>query len=338
MADIIASKDYRDFIKQQQIEITDRQKATLIYNSKFLTYGQKESLLSELFILSKDKILKHEIGNEIFKYQNWLPRFEFDGKDKYYTLLFPGESGYSEEGIFTKFKEVYQYAMENKEEGETFRISKKYYDSVTQEDEKGVTGCLEFNSKGLITKMLWLDCAEEYEKNKFTTEYVDLPMLFRRGDIVRVLGTDYIGIVDSIKDDADEEQYRKIARSGDYTDFQVTVNLMFKGNEYLSIFNHDHIPPTELEYANLPDDDRRKGFLEYMVKTLYHNSLFFGSGRSPKRMDLVLDTIKTVWQQYPDLRLGQLLLNVCGPKDLFSIEDEMLLELLEKNKFSRKDE
>ena len=54
-------------------------------------------------------------------------------------------------------------------------------------------------------------------------------------------------------------------------------------------------------------------------------------------MKEVLSKIETVWKQYPDLRLGQLLLNVCGSNDLFMMEDEKLQERLEKNIFPIED-
>lgn len=50
-------------------------------------------------------------------------------------------------------------------------------------------------------------------------------------------------------------------------------------------------------------------------------------------MDEVLQMIKRIWEQYPDFRLGQLLVNVCGKEDLFYVEDEDLVRALQRNKF-----
>ena len=45
--------------------------------------------------------------------------------------------------------------------------------------------------------------------------------------------------------------------------------------------------------------------------------------------DELLQLIKARWEQYPELRLGQLLINSCGKKDLFYVEDEELkLEIM----------
>lgn len=53
--------------------------------------------------------------------------------------------------------------------------------------------------------------------------------------------------------------------------------------------------------------------------------------RDPKRIDKCLRKIKEVWGKNPDLRLGQLLLNIVpSVNSLYFIEDEELINLLEK--------
>jgi hypothetical protein len=52
--------------------------------------------------------------------------------------------------------------------------------------------------------------------------------------------------------------------------------------------------------------------------------------RDPKRIAIVLDALRKVWEQQPDLRLGQLLVIGVRPMEpcpeLFNIEDQPLLE------------
>lgn len=52
--------------------------------------------------------------------------------------------------------------------------------------------------------------------------------------------------------------------------------------------------------------------------------------RDINRIDLILDRLKTLWKKHPDLRLGQLILNVLQDPALYYVEDEELVELLEK--------
>jgi hypothetical protein len=54
--------------------------------------------------------------------------------------------------------------------------------------------------------------------------------------------------------------------------------------------------------------------------------------RDPARIDEVLAAIHELWMQYPDLRLGQLIVNAVGPAEpcaeVYSIEDTKLLRKL----------
>lgn len=51
--------------------------------------------------------------------------------------------------------------------------------------------------------------------------------------------------------------------------------------------------------------------------------------RNPKRIPKTLKEIERLWVQYPDLRLGQLLINCyVNDTDLYYIEDEQLIKKL----------
>lgn len=50
--------------------------------------------------------------------------------------------------------------------------------------------------------------------------------------------------------------------------------------------------------------------------------------RNPDRIPKILNEIQKIWQQYPDLRLGQLILNLEYRLPLYHIEDEELVAAL----------
>ena len=52
--------------------------------------------------------------------------------------------------------------------------------------------------------------------------------------------------------------------------------------------------------------------------------------RDPKRIPKLLDELKGVWSSFPDLRLGQLLLNVFSDPTLYYMEDEEIIKHLRK--------
>jgi len=50
--------------------------------------------------------------------------------------------------------------------------------------------------------------------------------------------------------------------------------------------------------------------------------------RDPDRIPIILNQIEMLWEKYPDLRLGQLLLTIESEEGLFYIEDEDLVDRL----------
>jgi len=55
--------------------------------------------------------------------------------------------------------------------------------------------------------------------------------------------------------------------------------------------------------------------------------------RDPNRIPKILTLIQTAWEEFPDQRLGQLIVNVVGnasKTDLFYIEDDVLKDDLEE--------
>lgn len=52
--------------------------------------------------------------------------------------------------------------------------------------------------------------------------------------------------------------------------------------------------------------------------------------RKEERIDPALERLGRVWKQYPDLRLGQLILNVARDPMLYYLEDEELIKTLEE--------
>ena len=55
--------------------------------------------------------------------------------------------------------------------------------------------------------------------------------------------------------------------------------------------------------------------------------------RDPKRIPDILNQLKAIWSSFPDLRLGQLLMNVDDDPRLYYIEDGELIKVL-RNHYS----
>lgn len=56
--------------------------------------------------------------------------------------------------------------------------------------------------------------------------------------------------------------------------------------------------------------------------------------RDIERIDKLLELLKKYWKQdenYADLRLGQILSNIAGNRDVFYLEDDEVIKWLEEN-------
>jgi hypothetical protein len=55
-----------------------------------------------------------------------------------------------------------------------------------------------------------------------------------------------------------------------------------------------------------------------------------GQPRDPARIDVILDQIRVIWHAHPDMRFGQLVVNLLDPawNKLFNVEDDVLAERL----------
>ena len=52
--------------------------------------------------------------------------------------------------------------------------------------------------------------------------------------------------------------------------------------------------------------------------------------RSKYRIDITLNELQNIWLEFPDLRLGQLLLNAVSDPELYYLEDEELIVKLQE--------
>ena len=332
MLGYIPSKDYREYLEKENIELTEWDKAALIYNHRTASHDEKVCGLLNLQAKTKQPLLKKQLLQRIDRDESFYERFQEGGENICYILKTIAGDKYVGEEYYTSYEMAHAEGL----------ILESAF-AITKESGKamGIFGTVEYDETGHKKKINLYsidgnDPFDEHAKERFENKYIDAPLMFRRGDMVHIIGTEKYGIVDWPVDDKDENDSReKLRQLGnvDYSDFQVPVNLIYDKEKFLSIFSHAHIAPTDLEYARLEDTDVRKGMLEYMVKTLYGSSWFHGSGRDASRINTVLTDLEIVWRQFPDMRLGQLLISICGRRDLFSIEDEELLDRLQQNKF-----
>ena len=190
MKSTIISNDYRNYLQEQGIQLSDWDRATLIIRHKQLSPEEKMEALRELGDATSDEELKKQIRERI---------------------------------------------------------------SLSQENScfKNYNDDLEF-----------------YKDWRFEGRFVDLPLCFRQKDVVKIVGTEAYGVVlGDIRNDEEEEAYRKAVRKGTFSDFRLNVDIVYEGEKLLDEFRNVSIPPTELEYAGLDENDPRKRHLDELLDT-----------------------------------------------------------------------
>lgn len=65
MLELIVSKDYREYIERNKIELSEWDRATLIYNHINLAHDEKLNALTELHRNSKDLDLKEQLAERV---------------------------------------------------------------------------------------------------------------------------------------------------------------------------------------------------------------------------------------------------------------------------------
>ncbi len=70
---------------------------------------------------------------------------------------------------------------------------------------------------------------------------------------------------------------------------------------------------------------------EDMKKKIINEMLGEYKPRDPQRIPVVLAEIQKIWEQNPDLRLGQLLMNCCSNGEvLYNLEEDILLNRMKE--------
>lgn len=254
---LIPSKDVRKHLAEINYVFTDLERAALLYH----TVEDKEEIwerLEELKGSIKDTKLKIQIEERIRYEKKCRDAFmDNDSRDYIYTV------SYEEDGIEWVLGHFLDAGLaigcgkkSCREKKLPFEVNKYQIiqDSVTISDayEETMCGRLRYSAEGnLISVGFWeLQEGEEkavQEKDCFEDAFISVPGPFRRGDVVSLMGSDRVGVVET--DSAQWEEFVKKAQEKgiafDWFDASLTVCFITEDGR----FSHAHINPIWLEYA-----------------------------------------------------------------------------------------
>lgn len=280
--DMIPSRDLREALRESGREFTDMEKATIIHNLR-LTPERTRELLEQLEEETDDESLRAQLRFRLAEDERLMKRFreDTDGFVFGVTLLDEDyrEGDDSVDAYFSNFSVAYEFGSAQQL---FFEVSKwRVYDRIPEGDSfdcETCVGFLRFDEDGeLVNAGLWdIDEGAQWAPDImrgedwphflfFEDRWLDLPNLYERGDVVRVLA----GQVSHFKpaydwavvnvDASRWEEFRQrvngwlvkvgLGEDGakgvlvDFSDMQVFVEVPCKDGTFV----HAHINPMFLE-------------------------------------------------------------------------------------------
>lgn len=288
MFNIVPSKYMTDLIKRTGFELSDFNKATLIWNAEGKSHSERLNALMELSDASVDDILKKQISERIAYENGMVTRFEDNSDRKYVYVVEDNDSwGY---GYFANSSTARMYGENycKKNEEERFSISKQLIfsesDVRSEEEFSGYDGLAVsqaiFSADGQM-QTIWsnemteeeINTVDDSDSERFEYQFIGIPFEGKLGTPVRDIISGEYGVLMNDKKSW-EEYLQKIVDKKfhvDYSDVQVVVlSLMESG-----LWAHDHINPIylEMESPNFDYKDEKsaayaeafKAFSEYWL-------------------------------------------------------------------------
>lgn len=262
----IKSKDLKEYLERIQYELTDSEKATLIYNSGLPLTNIIEKL-KKIAETTKDDILALQIKERI-EYEELVYHSFLDCDETViYHLKTKEEDGYEHNGLFKTLKAATNFANSLQKE---YYICKRrvFTEDTPSEDEEFINdelGTANYNAMDELMSCWCKDIQNEKIdsdewKNRFEGSYLSMPFPLRKGEIVRRISTGDIGIVMGPASDEEMKEYHKRVINvyhSDFSDTSITVEFLDDSGKK-SLFWHDHILPSDLEYYEEEQEGRRE--------------------------------------------------------------------------------
>lgn len=287
----IPSKDEREYLESMGYELNDWQIACLIYNNYSEDIDKQLELLREFSEETTDETLSAQIYQRIEYEQRVMDKIRDNSSEHYvYVVNFSTYDWEREsvKGVFTSYDNAFSFANSYNElypiedEYKRFEISK--YDLIVNElpSSRSIDYHNPFydGGSGTITEKNYFDGESVgsvvYENGKkwhsysseisledmnlidqtglcrFEELFLPLPQPFDKGDCVKLVDEEKIGIVESSKEEWDKlvKEYGSDNNSKtDGLNGEDTLKVVFlEGDGH---FSHDHISPIYLERVDI---------------------------------------------------------------------------------------
>lgn len=274
MEQYIPSKDMRNYLDKINFRFSDPEKATIIYNSNICLQRVHEEL-KKIAKTTEDEVLRKQIEERLDWDLNSIKMLKMNQGGFFYSLevFDTWDNEYENEGYYTTFEAA---KLTAEKFARKYIITKsKLYDKEMEPENEDINpevGAVAFNATGELD-YFWSEAVAQKEwtanrierKSRFEEHYISFPHPFQRGDIVKNVLTDEVGIIADIpvleEDDINDDNNGLLDRllsCRDYSDASIRIEFLMEDGQ----FRHEHVLPIYLEYADLDEQDSRKQLME----------------------------------------------------------------------------
>ena len=217
MRELIVSKDVRKYLQKRKHVFSDVEIATLVSNNLTWSLSEKHQALRGLLKVTKDKELIRQIQERISWDIACVEKIEtMTGNFIFQLKVREGEDDqYQSAGYFGTYKAAKRYATKSYRAFRVYVIELQESEEWTEEgwgdSEKA---CIQYNERGDVINYWGEMCSEPWDttcEKRFEDSFVNLEHPFVAGDIVRIIGTDEIGVVRFC---SDLERIQEIEKNG----------------------------------------------------------------------------------------------------------------------------
>lgn len=270
MIETIPSRWMRDYFKKVNRELSDKEKATMIWNVPNVTWNERLDALKEIGDETEDCILQEQIRERILFEQEEFRRLKENSEGKFVYLV-EDDDGDSY-GCFSEFETAYERLLKCIDKYKEFRPEffeiKKYYicgasemedcfdsigfpdDSVTYDMQGNIIYLYTSSDNDLVNN--W--------RNRFEGAFFRIPCGINYCSVKNLVDNSY-GVVHSTEESW-EAYMDKWSNCGlDYSDIQVVVHSLTENG----VWSHRHVNPLFLEPQmpeEVKDDKKRMALIE----------------------------------------------------------------------------
>lgn len=309
MKNLIPSKDVRNYMEKNGCTLSDFQKATLIWNSRYSSLEEQLNALNEIAVSTDNVELKQQITERIAYEKDSIEMFK-NNDERYIYVVYDEDD--CDCGFFTRYESAYRYCSDKGNKyikkhllirdntipyvRSSSRLNPYMFPEATVETveyDGDSFGSITLNEQYEIlcvySKEMSIDrekTVDECNPKRFEFAYTEIPFSlsdFKEGTIVRDLQSERYGVIDTTTEEW--ENFMNRVHNGlyvDFIDYSLTVYFICESGRW----THAHINPIYLNVESPSESENPEFF-----KALKAMSQYMSEGQKrPESEQAVIET------------------------------------------------